>query len=230
MKPVTVTEKKFRELIGNRSLRLMSIAHYLLEDKTAREDLIRPVLGEMLSQSTQLEELLDSYGARNNSKWCRFRAATAAIKLFSDVSYELRHIEHSLPVYRLLEIEKDFAKATRNAMDFTCGILLGACSKILQEAELLQLPVPDGPDADELYTEQLPPGRLPHDRAIRKIENVSETVTMLATAFLNLAADSELLKDEGVDHKVLDEQEIPDLYSEEKLRALEIRFHNLQSL
>ncbi|KKL51177.1 hypothetical protein LCGC14_2298130, partial [marine sediment metagenome] len=84
---------------------------------------VRPLVGELLSQSVQIEELLDAYGARNNCRWCAFRFLTAMIKLFSDVSYELLHIQHSLPAYRLLPIEHDFVKATDKALAFTQDVL-----------------------------------------------------------------------------------------------------------
>ena len=78
--------------------------------------------------------------------------------------------------------------------------------------------------------EKLPQGRLPHDLATRKLETASSTVTMLATAFLNLAAECKqaLPKGQTVGHEYL--SEITGPISEEKLRSLELRFHNLQSL
>ena len=176
-----------------------------------------------------MEELLDSYGARNNAKWGRFRALTASIKLFSNVSYELLHIQHGIPHYRLLPVPQDFAKSTDDALHFTGQILWEATRRLISEAKTLHLPIPEIPD-EEFFIEKLPHGRLPHDLATRKIEKVSATVTLLATAFLNLAAESK----QALPKKLADIKAIlcdpTGMISEEKLRSLELRFHNLQSL
>ena len=110
METVTIGDEDFRRLVGERAQRLLSLANYLSGRKSSDKILTRPLLGQLLSQSIQLEELLDAYDARNNCRWCLFRSLTAAIKLFTDVSYELLHIQHSLPAYRLLAIEADFDK------------------------------------------------------------------------------------------------------------------------
>jgi len=105
-----VNEQDFIKLISERSERLLSIVKSLSQYPSVKENLTRPLLGELLSQSTQIEELLDGYGAGNNCKWCRFRSVVAAIKAFSDITYELLHILHALPGYHLLPIEKDYAQ------------------------------------------------------------------------------------------------------------------------
>ena len=109
MVPFEISYEDFRHLIASRSIALLRVSSFLEVHGHSHRILTRPLVGELLFQSTQLEELLDSYGARNNSRWERFRSLTAAIKLFSYVSYELLHIQHSIPAYRLLDIGEDFA-------------------------------------------------------------------------------------------------------------------------
>jgi hypothetical protein len=226
----TITEKDFHELIAKRAQTLLGLAHYLTECQPIDKIFMRPFLGELLSQSMQLEELLDAYNARNNCRWCSFRSLTAAIKHFSDAGYELLHIQHVLPAYRLLPIESDFVKATEKALQFIADVLLRAAQLILTRAEQLQLPVPPENVREESYSEDLPTGRLSHDCGTRRTETVAETVTLLATAFLNLAAES---KDVRAARKAKPDnydQYLTDSVTEEKLRSLELRFHNLQSL
>lgn len=181
-------------------------------------------------QSTQLEELLDAYGARNNSRWERFRSLTAAIKLFSYVSYELLHIQHSIPAYRLLDIGEDFEKHTVDAIAFTKSVLVEATHRLLEEARNLQLTVPAIDLPEEYYSEKLPSGRLPHDLGARKLEAVSQTISMLATSFLNLSAEcTQSLPKESINPNVPLSDYIS-LLREDKMRSFELRFHNLQSL
>ena len=230
MSSITIDDETFQDLISKRARTLLGLARYLSECESNDMILIRPFLGQLLSQSMQIEELLDAYDAGNSCRWCSFRSLTAAMKLFSDVSYELLHIQHSLPAYRLLPVELDFVKATEGALGLTGAILSRAGKQMISRAEQLDLTIPRGSLREKSYTEELPIGRLPHDCGSRRIETVSETVTLLATAFLNLAAES---KDVRAASQAKPEEYacyVLDSVSEEKLRSLELRFHNLQSL
>ena len=220
----------FKKLIEKRAQRLLCLANDLSRCQSSNEIVTRPFLGELLSQSTQLEELLDACDANHNCQWCGFRSLTAAIKGFSDASYELLHIRHALPAYCLLPIEHDFVKATEKALEFTGDVLLQDAKQMLAKAEQLDLSVPSESLYEKSCGEELPAGRLPHECETRKIEAVSETVTLLATAFLNLAAETEDVRAAGRAKPEEYASYVSDSVSEEKLRSLELRFHNLQSL
>ncbi|MBL7215927.1 MAG: hypothetical protein ISS71_09645 [Phycisphaerae bacterium] len=230
MGPVTISYKEFKDLIARRCERYFNAAGYVVSNSDRKNILTRPLLGELLSQSTQIEELLDSYGARNNCRWARFGSLTAAIKLFSNVSYELLHIQHSIPAYRLLEVKQDFSEMTEETLLFSEETLVKSTQQLLEEAEKLRLPLPKTLTQTNFYGEQLPAGRLPHDLAMRKIEAVSKTVSLLATAFLNLAAESKRILPRNQTGPEAYLCELTGPISEEKLRSLELRFHNLQSL
>jgi len=128
MDPVIISDKDFQKLIAKRARTLLGLARYLVNCDSVRKVMTRPFLGEFLSQSMQIEELLDTYDARNNCQWCTFRSLTAATKLFSDVSYELLHIRHAVPAYRLLTIDHDFVAATEHVLDFTGAVLARAAA------------------------------------------------------------------------------------------------------
>ena len=230
MGPVTISYKQFKDLIGSRTERYFNAAFYVVSNRNHKGILTRPLLGELLSQSTQIEELLDSYGARNNCRWTRFRSLTAAIKLFSNVSYELLHIQHSIPAYRLLKTDIDFSVMTEETLLFSEDILIRTTERLMEEAEKLHLPLPTTSVETNFYSERLPAGRLPHDLAMRKVEAVSKTVSLLATAFLNLAAESKRILPRRRTEPAAYLCELTGPISEEKLRSLELRFHNLQSL
>ncbi len=228
--PTTISYEDFRDLIAERSMAYLRAAVFLARQDDTGHILTRPLLGELLSHASQIEELLDSYGARNNCRWARFRSLTASIKLFSNVSYELLHIQHAIPHYRLLPVHQDFAKSTDDALRFTEQILQDATRRLIEEAKTLKLPLPEKTTGDDFYIEKLPGGRLPHDLAMRKIETVSKTVSLLATAFLNLAAESKQALPKKQIHPNAILCDLAGPVSEEKLRSLELRFHNLQSL
>jgi hypothetical protein len=225
-----ISERQFQKLVEKRTLRLLKMAHYLTLQQSVQRVMARPVLGELLSQSTQVEELLDTYGARGNHKWFKYRSFIATIKQFSQVGYELLHILHALPSYQLLPIGRDFLTATSQTADFTGRVLLKAAQKITDYAGQLGLPIPSE-QSDEVYDdEELPPGRLPQDGAISTGGSAQQTVILLATKFLNLAAECKTLKASNSKNQKLTTENTPDYLTEENLRRLELRFHNLQSI
>jgi hypothetical protein len=225
-----ISEKTFKDLVAVRASSLLQLSRYLSQDAASTVILTRPLLGDLLSQSTQLEELLDAYGAQNNQQWFRFRAITAAIKLFANVSYLLLHIKHVLPSYSLLEIEHDLVAATNQTLAFTSDVLSAAAAGLWDQGSKLDLPFSPDKYGKSDYKEKLPTGQLPRDRATRKTESASSTVTQMATAFLNLAAQSDLLRTAARTAPDGYAACFPDPISEESLRYLQNRFHSLQAL
>jgi len=220
----------FRALANPRSRELLRLAQYLDRRHWKSSALTRPLLGEIFHQATYLEELLDAYGARYNERWRPYRATMAAAKLFAGVNYVLLHIQHSLPAYRLLPVEGDFVAATAEAVEFSGQVLLRIGRRMLLQARQLELDAPPGDNRDEEWEESLPPGRLAHNRKGHRAVDASETVTYLATAFLNQAAGSELLH---VPMRIRPSEYlrcVPETVSEEEVRRLQHQFHNLQSL
>jgi len=224
-----VPEQNIRELIERRAQTLLALADYLAHYPATREAMTRPLLADMLSHSMQLEELLDTYGAGKSCNWCSLRSITATIKLFSDVSYELLHIRHRLPNYHLIAVERDFLAATNEALEFTGLILTQAAKEILNQARELGLRIPQKPEIAETVLERLPHGRLTRDCGARQVDTVAGTVTLLATAFLNLASECEDVRATSRTQPQDNVLRNSTALSEERLRSLEFQFHNLQS-
>jgi hypothetical protein len=224
-----VDDQEIRELIEQRMQRLLTLADYLAHCPTPREAMTRPFVGDLLSHSMQVEEFLDTLDAGKCCDWCNIRSVTAAIKLFSDVSYELLHIQQRLPRYHLMPVERDFVAATNEALEFTSVILSRAAKEMLNQARELGLRVQAEPGPANLLREPLPKGRLPHDCLAREVDTVAGTVTLLATAFLNLASECEDVR--ATSRTQPQEYAAPNsaVLSEERLRSLEFQFHNLQS-
>lgn len=230
-----VEQEVFRNLMERRAGRLLAMAKTLQRaasnDQPVVSTLTRPFVGAMLSQSAQVEELLDAYGARRNREWRPFRGLVATAKLFSDVHYMLLHIRHALPSYRLQKIETELSEATAVTLNFTGNAILRASVQLLAEAGELGL------TSQALHAgfagqwaEPLPTGALEANRVVRKARSAREIVVHLATAYLALAAQSEVL------HKTLGTdpdqyaQCIPDPVNETELRHMQQRFHSLQAL
>ena len=109
-------------------------------------------------------------------------------------------------------------------------MLLEAAKEITDYAGELGLSIRPEEPGDEAYGEELPPGRLPQDRGVSICDSAQQTVILLATSFLNLAAESKALLPNGNSNEKLTTESEEDCLTEERLRQLELRFHNLQSL
>jgi hypothetical protein len=225
-----VSPEAFRRLIGRRSRELLELAAFIAESGPGPRCFTRPLLGDVLSETTKLEELLDAYGVRYNRRWHPLRQAVAALKLFSNASYILQHLLHFLPTYRLLPLEADFVGAARRALEFTCRVLGDTARNLLSTARGLRLPAPTEALQPERFADELPDGRLPADRGNHQVASPGQTVVYLATAFLNLAEEARFLHVAQVERSDGYAGLLPDPLSEERLRSLEQKFHNLQSV
>lgn len=224
-----VPEDEFRRLLERRAQKLWGLLRYLAECDAPREVMTRPFLGDLLSQAIQVEEILDSYEAGKNCRWCRMRFLTATVKSHADLSYELLHIRHRAASYRLVPGPRDFVGATEQALEFTDQALVESAREMVERARALELNVPEIKDAAETYAEPMLLGHLPHDCGARRVETVAETVALLATSFLNLASASEDVRAASRAKPKDYPLYLASSLREERLRTLEFQFHNLQS-
>jgi hypothetical protein len=226
----SLSDRAFRAHLDRRIDELMILAVYVCKNAPKAGCFTRPLLADLLSESTKIEELLDIYGVKHNEHWFPLWQAVAPIKLFSGVAYILCHVLRFLPNYRLLSIEEDFPEATEKALSFTCSIILESAEALIRQAKRLGIRVPGSVPPMENFADEILHGHLAADRQKKKVASPEETVVYLATAFLNLAEQSMFLQ--AVQNRKVDTYAdwIPDPINEERLRSLEERFHNLQSL
>jgi hypothetical protein len=225
--PPIVDDSEFSAMVNSRASLLLGVAGRLsagglVDVESTLTFLTRPLLAEIHSQASQLEELLDAYGALRNERWRPFRGVIAAMKLFARVHYLLIHLAYALPRYRLLTEEVDLTASLLQARRFTARVLQTAGRRLMETAPSLGLtlrPV-------DICGECLPAGRLPQNCALRHVHDVGETVARLATAFLNLAGEAGLLASAA---RAGDRPPAP-LPAEDELRLLAEDFHNLQAL
>ncbi|MEF8767880.1 MAG: hypothetical protein ABTS16_21480 [Candidatus Accumulibacter phosphatis] len=225
-----IDDQQFCELIRARGRTLLELARGLTARGVGEVALTRLLSGRLLLESGQMEELLDEYGASQNLRWSRLRAIVAALRNFARIGRVLAHVQRRLPTYSLLTVDADFHAATGERLRLVGGVVIAVAAGLLEEARLLGVDIADIAPTPEDFAEQLPSGRLARNRDDRITADVSITVTYLATEFLNLAAESELLRTSARVPPQDYAHCFPDPVSEERLRQLGFRFHNLQSL
>ncbi len=224
----TIDNNTFIASIGADLKDLLSISSGL-KDYTV-DEVSRPLLGRLNLEAARCEELLDAYGVQHNERWSPLRKITAVIKSFSTIAYSLIHIRNAAPSYNLLQVDNNFQESTADTIQTIFQTLINASGEITRLNTDLGLNVEVTPMSEYKFQENAFSGRLAADRIRKESEFPEKTTVYLATSFLNLAEESILLKI----YKKLNEDEyesaIPEEISEEKLRLLENKFHNLQSL
>ncbi len=186
-------------------------------------------LGRTHSVAKRLEERLDYYNAKNNLNWKPFRETIAMLKLFTDVSYITLHLKSAAPGYMLLDGIEKFLSDTNEILWLYTSALFRIFDILWKNAQAAGL-VPQTKSEEEFsIIFNYPEGRLPGDLKKTKTENPGKIIVNLASSYLNLESESTLLrkvkKHGSTDYKTL----VPDLISENSIRILEAKFHNLQS-
>ncbi|HRD87649.1 MAG: hypothetical protein JNN21_03450 [Candidatus Accumulibacter sp.] len=225
-----IGDRQFCALVRRRGETLLELSSGLAAMRAGEAPLTRPLVGRLLLEAGQMETLLDEYGARQNHCWSRFRALVASLKNFARIGEVLAYMQRRLPSYRLLPVAGDFAAATGERLRLLTEVIAAVSAALVEEAQAIgiELPAIAPPPVDN--DDGQPAGRLARDRGDRISGDTATTVPRLATEFLNLAVDGDLLRAAA---KVAPKDYaacFPDPVSEERLRQLTFRFHNLQSL
>ncbi len=190
----------------------------------------RPLLGQLLSEASQMEELLDSFGARRNDSWFVLREYMAGIKLFSDAAYKLLHLSKSANRYRLPLNSRDFQADSEEAARYVCSRLICILRNVrgyCRDELLLHCPA-DVPPLDS-FVENLPTGLLPATRRVRRVQSAPDAAVQVATTFLQRAAAGDVLKLQQKPGDAPLTEIVPTMINEEMLSRIENTFHNMQT-
>jgi hypothetical protein len=220
----------YRDVVGRLTAPVLNLCHFAIQSQDNPAFPCRDFLSNLHRETARLQELIDSHGAQTNELWFPFRETVAAAKNFAVVTYDVLHIRQSIERYRLLELEDEFKQKTDIVIAAFKDALLTVSESIIAQSRLC------GVHPDEVSVDFQPCladpllYRLPTDRAVRHIDRIGDQVVYLATQFLNLSEDldvKDVLSERDTDSY---DECIPHPISEERMRIVEARFHNLQSL
>ncbi|NBF39584.1 MAG: hypothetical protein GVY14_04155 [Spirochaetes bacterium] len=227
--PVRADDAEFTRFLSRQTDRLAGLCEFAQRSREVPEFPCRDFLSQLNREATRVEELVDAHGAQTNEKWFPFREVIAAAKLFSAVTHQVLHIRDGMSRYRLLGVDNDLKAATAHVVDVMQDAILIVCDTVRAELGRCDL----GSDSDyefEPCVNEMLPFRLEADRTVRHTERVGETVVYLATQFLNLSEDTDVREVVRTRSAESYDAFIPEPISEERLRIVEARFHNLQSM
>jgi len=222
-------DESFGYFISNEMRELLSLSH-LLSEQVSIDNIQRPMIGKLHLEATRCEEILDYYGTKQNKFWNPFRQTIAVTKSFTTIAYNLFHIQKTAPLYNLKEVDGDFLSETNRILKIVVQSLILNASTMMKIAAKKKIKIENKGYLIESFTELFPEGKLQNNRKRHKTRFPSSIAINLATSFLNLAEESKGLKI----YKKINKRDyrscIPEMISEEKMRILENKFHNLQSI
>ncbi|MFW5728522.1 MAG: hypothetical protein ACOCYC_01290 [bacterium] len=221
---------EFTEFLKERAAHLADLCRFAHESGHKAEFPCRDYVSHLNHEAAQIEELVDGHGGQKNEKWFPFRESVAAAKLFAFVTHEVLHIRTAISRYDLIGAEEELHDETHRVVELMREALINATATILDQLKRCDLIDDANGSSFKPCTTDTMSLYLPSNRSVRHSEKVGETVVFLATQFLNLSEDldvREVLKERDADTYA---HAIPEPISEERLRLVESRFHNLQSL
>jgi len=220
----------YKQLVVVNGERLFALCQFALTNKSKEKIINRKFLGRLNLEATWMQETLDSYGSRNNITWFPFREAIAAQKLFSSVCYDVIHLKKAAPYYNLLVVEGDFNLEIDNILDSFYRAILSISGSLLKFLKKQKISVDlKTINPDSFYEEYLD-YQLEKTKISKDVYQHEQTIVYLATSFMNLGPETEILECPKKLKKKDYSDCIPDNISEEKLRLVKAQFHNLQSM
>ncbi|MDA3940995.1 MAG: hypothetical protein PF693_17060 [Spirochaetia bacterium] len=225
-----MVHEEFNKLIITNGERLFSLCHFVLNHNSKDIILNRKFLGRLNIEATWMQETLDSYGSKNNSTWFPFREAIAALKLFSSISYDVVHLKKAAPYYKLLSIKGEFVIELDKILDSFYLAIFSISGFLLKFLKKQKININLKPIDPGFFHEIQLDFQLDMTKSIREIQEQEQTLVYLATSFMNLGSDTEILECVKKLKKKDYSDCIPEIVSEEKLRLVKAQFHNLQSM
>lgn len=223
-----IKEEEFHDIAQKAAHKMLSLSSCFL-DNTYK--LNKRMYGILIKESTDLEDLLDDHGARNNKTWVFFGELVASIRNFANVAYIISHILRRINLYRLNnQHEPSLIADAQNIMQFLNDSIIALFASLKQEAALLSLAMPSCVLTEADVEEDMVVKILPHTIDEETVHEINENVIRVATEFLSSFKISEaILFDKKVPDKNI-EKLIPAKINEDNLRQMEAKMHSLQSM
>ena len=131
---ISLDHNVFDTFMRNRALILLSLAQKTIKDGIYKFAITRPYLSIIQAETTQLEEILDAYGARVNRAWFNFRKQVAILKNFSIAGYEILHMQHSCNNYDFQFSQTKFKHDTMDTLLYVSSMIYCSLKQLLTES------------------------------------------------------------------------------------------------
>ena len=177
-----IKEEEILPYANKASSKILSYATYLSEHPHRK--LTKKFCGELVMESTELEEFLDDHGARNNKTWVYFGEIVASIRNFASTAYVIRHVISRIKFYELNEKSvKSFLKAANKRLEFLDMSLLSLFAHLREEGITLGLKMPQPKFDEDNFEDSMVVEILPQNINDENSGNVQNSISNVAKVF-----------------------------------------------
>jgi phosphotransferase system HPr-like phosphotransfer protein len=182
----------------------------------------------MIASSKLLQDVLDSHGAKNNSRWYYYRELVSTIRNFSEASYSQKHISKRVTMYDLIETA-GFEEGGYLTHKFLVNSLRSIACFALREAARLKIKMPEDRFSWEDFPGITTQSSLEFDIDDENLEEEKRSVVRITTEYLRVAKDFDVLGFyEPYSSKQIKDV-VPAQFNEQEARHFEMVVHSLQS-
>jgi len=218
----------FEEKAGLFSKDYLKYCLYIARLKDPPRSFSKRLYAELISKSLLLEDFLDVHGAKNNKKWYCYRELTAAIQYLSSSSYRQKHISSRLRFYDIEDIH-DFENQGKKALEFLTTCLVKLSPVIIEEADRLNIAIPDGDIKTEKFTGLNTDIFLDYDIDDEDKDQQKKHIVKISSEFLRVVDKFEELGFYEPYSIAEISKIVPDKVNEVEIRRFEMLVHSLQS-
>ena len=218
----------FNEKVGIFTHDYLILCRFLADGEATPGILSKKIYSALISASQLLEDFLDFHGAKNNADWFFFRELSAAIRHLSLACYSQKHILNRLIFYDLADME-DFKREGEVTFEFLTHLLKKLSPVIIDEAQRLNVPIPDEHIDISRFPEIVTSELLEYNIDDEDKGQQQENIVKIASEFIRVANSLNNLR-------FYEPYEIEEIYSivpekvnEVEIRRFEMLVHNLQS-
>jgi hypothetical protein len=226
--PLTQCDISFGEKVRIFSADYLMCCRYIRQAQKPEDFFSKILYSRLISASQVLEDFLDFHGAKNNQDWYFYRELTAAVRHLALAAYSEKHVANRLIFYDVAGKE-EFKKNGKQTQKFLIKCLRNLAPVILEEAQRLNIPLPES-----LFYEDAFPGittaeilRYDIDDEAKDVQK--KNIVKIASQFLQIADTFDKLGfyepyDVAKIHTI-----VPETVNEVEIRRFEMLVHNLQS-
>ncbi len=201
---------------------------YLARQESPENLFTKSFFSKLITTSHLLEDFLDFHGAKNNSNWYFYRELAAGIRHLSLGGYSQKHIVNRLIFYDI-DNKEDFRKHGEFVLAFMTSSLMKLAPVIIEEAERLQIRMPENPYTAEDFPGVTTSEVLDYDFEDEEKDLQQKHLVWVANEFLSIAEDFDSYEFYDVYDKDEVKNLVPSRVNEVEIRRFEMLVHNLQS-
>ena len=226
--PLTQCDISFAEKVRIFSADYLMCCTFVSEAEKPEDFFSKILYSRLISASQVLEDFLDFHGAKNNQDWYFYRELSAAVRHLALAAYSEKHVANRLIFYDVSG-KDEFKENGKETRTFLIDCLLNLAPVILDEAQRLNIPVPQSTFGEDAFPGITTTEILRYDIDDEAKDVQKKNIVKIASQFLEIADNFDKLGFYEPYDLAKIKTIVPETVNEVEIRRFEMLVHNLQS-